>query len=68
MNAVMIYQGAQLIGTLVPLAIDAALKIKLLLEQGNDYRVEIREMAEEAVAVNDETLLLIEAWRKQNGL
>jgi hypothetical protein len=68
MNAVMIYQGAQLIGTLVPLAIDAALKIKLLLEQGNDYRVEIREMAQEAVAVNDETLLLIEAWRKQNGL
>jgi hypothetical protein len=60
MNAAMIFQGAELIATLVPLSLDVALKIKLLLEQDKDLRVDVRAISEKTIEVNDDTLKVID--------
>lgn len=60
MNAAMIFQGAELIATLVPLSLDVALKIKLLLEQDKDIRVDVRAISEKTIEVNDDTLKVID--------
>ena len=65
----LISQGVQLLGTLGPLAIEAAVKIKQLLDTpDSDFSVELKAISAGAIASADETLQMIEAWKSSKGL
>jgi len=65
----MITQGAQLVGTLAPIAIDTALKIKKLLAvEGSGLDVQINVIRDGAITTADETIALIAEWKKSKGL
>jgi hypothetical protein len=64
-----IMKGIELIGTLAPVALATALKIKQLLDTPEtDYTVHIKAMRDGALCSAEETLELIEAWKKENGV
>lgn len=63
MNAVAIINLAGvLVGTLGPVAIDMALKIKGLIEQANLGTVDVKAVGEAAVKADDDTMKLVNDW------
>lgn len=62
-----ILQAGQTIATFAPIAIDTALKIQQLLQQSQDFTVDIREIAANTIVVNNQTLSAIEQWRKEHS-
>jgi len=68
-TVLLIVKGVELIGSLAPVAIGTALKIKQLLDtEETDFTVEIKVMRDGAIVASDETVSLIEAWKKEKGL
>ncbi len=65
----LISQGVQLLGTLGPLAVETALKIRELLDTpASDFSVEVKAISAGAIASADETLQMIAAWKASKGL
>ena len=65
----LISQGVQLLGTLGPVAVDTAMKIKELLDTpATDFSVEVKAISDGAIASADDTLQMIDAWRTGKGL
>jgi len=61
-------QGLQVVGTLLPATIDAALKLKALLEvDGSDFTVQLQTMQDGAIQSAQDTLSLVASWKKANG-
>ena len=64
----LIMQGVQLAGTLVPSTLEAALKIKALLSvDGSDFTVQIRVMQDGVLKEVEEGDALIDAWKTEHG-
>jgi hypothetical protein len=64
----MILDGAKVVMTLMPITLEAAIKLKALFaKSGTNYTVEIREMQDQAVADANSTEALIAAWKKEHG-
>jgi len=59
-----ITQGAQLVGTLAPIGIDLATKIKGLLAKDPELTVTLHALQEGTIATADETLAMIRAWEE----
>jgi hypothetical protein len=61
-------QGSQVISALVPITLEVALKLKEIFSKGgNEFEIEIKGFQDGAVLAADETLALIDAWKKANG-
>jgi hypothetical protein len=64
----LVMQGLQVVGTLLPSSIEAALKLKTILEvDGSDYTAQIQTLQGGAIQSAQETLDIIAAWKKANG-
>lgn len=64
----LILEGAKVVMTLMPITLEAAIKLKeLFAKSGINYTIEIREMQDQAIADADATLALIDAWKKEHG-
>jgi hypothetical protein len=64
----LVMQGLQVVGTLLPATIDAAMKLKALLEvDGSDFTVQLQTMQNGAIQSAQDTLSVIDAWKKANG-
>ncbi len=64
----LISQGVQLLGTLGPVAVGTAMKIKQLLDTpATDFNVAIKAISDGAIASADDTLQMIDAWRSGKG-
>lgn len=57
-----------LVGTLGPMAIDLAAKIKALIEQNNLGSVDIKTVGDVAIAADDATMKSINDWLAAHGL
>lgn len=64
-----IMKGIELVGTLAPIALSSALKIKQLLDTPDtDYSVEVKVIRDGALASVDETQAMIDAWKAAHGV
>jgi hypothetical protein len=69
MYLLMILQGAELLGTLVVQGLELALKIKAIFKLPSDeFTVNIKHLADEAILTDEATMALVQAWREKNGL
>jgi hypothetical protein len=65
---VLVLQGLQVVGTLLPASIEAALKLKSILEvDGSDFTVQIQTLQDGALKSAEDTMAVIEAWKKEHG-
>lgn len=69
MNTVLlILKGIELVGTLLPTTLQAALDLqKIFASAGTDYTVEIQVFQDGALKSANDTVALIDAWKKANG-
>lgn len=66
---ILIMKGIELIGTLAPVAIETAFKIKKVLDTDDtDFTVQIKIIRDGALVSADETLAIIDEWKKKKGL
>jgi hypothetical protein len=64
-----ILQGVQLAGTIIPSSLEAALKLKeIFAHSGSDFTAEIVTLQDGAVQSAQETIDMIDAWKKAHGL
>ena len=64
-----VFQGLQLLGTLLPSTVEAALKIKAILgADGSDFNVQIATIQNGAVQDAQDTISMIDAWKREKGL
>ena len=57
------FRGANLVGSLAPVGIDLAMKIKALLQKEDpDMTITLQQMQEGTLKSVDETQLLIDKW------
>jgi len=69
MNAVAIINLAGvLVGTLGPMSIDLAMKIKALIEAAKLGSVDIKKVGAETIAADDATMDTINKWLVDNNL
>lgn len=68
MVALAIMEGMKLIGTLLPQAVSTAQQIKEALSSTGNITVDIIELTESAIHDSDETLKMIEEWKKSKGI
>lgn len=57
----------QLVGTLGPIGLDLALKIKQLFEQNKVGSVDIKAIGDETIKINDDTIASVNAWLVEHG-
>lgn len=57
-----IFKGVNMIGTLAPIGIDLAQKIKALFSHDPEVTVTLQQLQEGTIKTADETLAMIEAW------
>jgi hypothetical protein len=61
-------QGTQVISALAPITLEVALRLKEIFSQGgNEFEIEIKGYQDGAVLAADETIALIDVWKKANG-
>lgn len=58
----------QLVLTLEPLAVDAAMKLKALLELNPNIQVNVTNLSGDAITADDATIAAVQTWQKQNNL
>lgn len=69
MNVALLLQIGQLIASLGPLSLELALKIKgLLAPLGPDIQVNIKELADEAIAADEDTIKRVNDFLAANHL
>jgi hypothetical protein len=63
-----ILQGAQLVGTLFPATVDAAVKLQGIFSvDGGDFTAQLVVLQDGAIKTAEESLTLIAAWKKEHG-
>jgi hypothetical protein len=60
---VLIEKGLETALALGPVAVDAALKIKHLLELDPDFKVNLKNLTDEAISIDQDTIDAIETWK-----
>lgn len=69
MNAVAIINLAGvLVGTLGPVALDMALKIKALIEHAQLGSVDVKAVGDAAITADDATMKLVNDWLTAHGM
>ncbi len=67
-TVLLILQGINLVGTLLPSTIQAALDIqKLFAASGSDYTTQIQVFQDGALKSAEDTVAIIDEWKKANG-
>ncbi len=69
MNTVlMVLQGINLVGTLLPSTMQAALDLqKIFAASGSDFTAQIQVFQDGALQSAEDTVTIIDAWKKANG-
>ncbi len=69
MNTVlMVLQGINLVGTLLPSTMQAALDLqKIFAASGSDFTTQIQVFQDGALQSAEDTVTIIDAWKKENG-
>jgi hypothetical protein len=63
-----ILQGAQIVGTLFPANVEAALKLKSIFDvDGSDFTVQIVVLQDGAIKTAQESLVIVADWKKEHG-
>lgn len=68
MNVLKIMQAGQLILELTGLGLEAALKLKAVLELSPNIEANIENLAATSDAANQDTLETVKAWKAANGI
>ena len=64
----LILQGSQVVSTLAPITLEVALKLKEIFSQGGgEFEIEIKGYQDGAVLAANETITLIDDWKKAHG-
>ena len=64
----LVLQGLQLVGTLFPSTIAAALSLqKIFAADGSEFTTQIQTLQDGAIQSAEDTLTLIAEWKKANG-
>jgi hypothetical protein len=64
----LLLQGSQVITTMAPITLEVALKLKeIFSKSGNEFEIEIKAFQDGALLAADETIALIDEWKKLNG-
>ncbi len=67
-TVLLILQGINLVGTLLPSTLQAALDLKKIFENsGSDYTTQIQVFQDGALKSAEDTVALIDEWKKANG-
>ncbi len=67
-TVLLVLQGINLVGTLLPSTIQAALDIqKLFAASGSDYTTQIQVFQDGALKSAEDTVAIIDEWKKANG-
>lgn len=61
-----ILNGTNLLGTLGPIGIELAMKIKALMTTDPNVTVTIQQLEDKTLRAADETLLLIDEWNRNH--
>jgi hypothetical protein len=65
---VTILQGINVVGTLLPSTMEAALAIvKMFQNSGTDFTVQVAALQDGAIKSSQETIDLVDGWKKANG-
>ena len=69
MNTVLlVLQGINLVGTMLPSTLQAALELqKIFASSGSDFSTQIQVFEAGALKSAEETVALIDAWKKANN-
>lgn len=60
--------GGELLGIFGPLGLDAALKLKSLLEVSPDVTTNIKTITDDTIAIDTDTMTRINQWRADHNL
>jgi len=68
-TALLVFQGINLVGTVLPSTVDAALKIKAIFDNaGGDFTVQLQAVVDGELKSAQETVALVDEWKKAHGL
>lgn len=67
-TVLLVLQGLDLVGTLLPSTLQAALDLqKIFAASGSDYTTQIQVFQDGALKSASETIDIIDTWKKANG-
>ncbi len=67
-TVLLILQGINLVGTLFPSTLQAALELqKILSSPGSDFTTQIHILEEGGLKSSEDTVAIIDEWKKANG-